>query len=140
MAACSSVWLYLSCNATISASASGRTSRTHGIVWFAHLSVAAGAVTWVRGLKERLQDPMTRLLAMDRNVLELPAFSAAQQRFEAVMAEMQQYEATLVQDWCSQVGSWADVACVCVTDGCVLKHTACKAPLPCQLLVAHAWQ
>jgi hypothetical protein len=67
-------------------------------------------VAWVRGLKERLQDPMSKLLAMDRSVLELPAFSAAQQRFEAVMAEMQQYEATLVQDWCSQVGPWTEKA------------------------------
>jgi hypothetical protein len=52
---------------------------------------------------ERLQEPMNKLLSMDRSVLDLAAFRAAQQKFELVMAEMQQYEAALVEDWCSQV-------------------------------------
>jgi hypothetical protein len=46
---------------------------------------------------------MNKLLSMDRSVLDLAAFRAAQQKFESVMAEMQQYEAALVEDWCSQV-------------------------------------
>jgi len=62
-----------------------------------------GALAWVRGLKERLQEPMNKLLSMDRSVLDLPAFRTAQQKFDSVMDEMQQYEALLVEDWCSQV-------------------------------------
>lgn len=64
-----------------------------------------GAVMWVRGLKERLQEPMDKLLGLDRSTLELPAFRSAQHKFEVVMAEMQQFEAGLVQDWCEQVGT-----------------------------------
>lgn len=64
----------------------------------------AGAVTWVRGLKERLQEPMNKLLSMDRSVLDLPAFRVAQLKFESVMTEMQQFETRLVEEWCSQVG------------------------------------
>lgn len=64
-------------------------------------------MTWVRGLKERLQEPMNKMLSMDRNVLDLAAFRAAQQKFESVMAEMQEYETALVEDWCSQVGTTA---------------------------------
>lgn len=63
----------------------------------------AGAVTWVRGLKERLHEPMDKLSSMDRSVTDLPAFRAALDKYDAVMAEMDQYEAALVADWCSQV-------------------------------------
>jgi dynein heavy chain len=63
---------------------------------------------WVRGLRERLQEPMQKLLAMDRSVLELPAFAAAEQKYEGVMAELAQYEAALVADWCQQVASTTD--------------------------------
>lgn len=52
---------------------------------------------------------MGKLLAMDRSVLDLPAFRAAQEKFESVVAEMQQYEATLEAEWCSQV------RCHCLT-------------------------
>lgn len=66
-------------------------------------ALVAGAVAWVRGLMERLQEPLNKLLSMDRSVLELPAFRAAYEKCESVLAEMQQYEASLVGDWCSQV-------------------------------------
>lgn len=46
---------------------------------------------------------MNKLLSMDRSVLDLPAFRTAHEKFDSVMAEMQQYEARLVEDWCSQV-------------------------------------
>eukprot|EP00878_Enallax_costatus_P030099 GHUV01032734.1.p2 GENE.GHUV01032734.1~~GHUV01032734.1.p2 ORF type:complete len:143 (-),score=36.64 GHUV01032734.1:204-632(-) len=65
--------------------------------------LSPGAVQWVRGLMERLQEPMGKLQSMDASVQEMPAFKAAQHSYEAVMAEMQQYEKALVQDWCSQV-------------------------------------
>lgn len=51
---------------------------------------------------ERLQEPMSKLQSMD-SVLELPAFKAAQHSYESLMAEMQQYEKALVEDWCAQV-------------------------------------
>jgi hypothetical protein len=57
----------------------------------------------VRGLWERLQEPMNKLLSMDRSVLDLPAFRTAHEKFDSVMAEMQKYEARLVEDWCRQV-------------------------------------
>lgn len=52
---------------------------------------------------ERLQEPMGKLQSMDAVVQDMPAFKSAQHSYEAVMAEMQQYEKALVQDWCSQV-------------------------------------
>lgn len=52
---------------------------------------------------ERLQEPMSKLLTMDSTVLEMPVFKAAQHSYHTVMAEMQQYEQALVQDWCAQV-------------------------------------
>eukprot|EP00878_Enallax_costatus_P014708 GHUV01015385.1.p1 GENE.GHUV01015385.1~~GHUV01015385.1.p1 ORF type:complete len:890 (+),score=327.73 GHUV01015385.1:1824-4493(+) len=68
----------------------------------------SGAVQWVRGLMERLQEPMGKLQSMDASVQEMPAFKAAQHSYEAVMAEMQQYEKALVQDWCSQVDTTSE--------------------------------
>lgn len=74
---------------------------------------------------------MGKLLAMDRSVLDLPAFRAAQEKFESVMAEMQQYEATLVADWCSQVrchGLTSRVVCAGVLPSA--EHSACHVGLP----------
>jgi hypothetical protein len=36
-------------------------------------------------------------------VLQLPSFEAAQHSYESLMADMQQYEQALVEDWCGQV-------------------------------------
>eukprot|EP00879_Flechtneria_rotunda_P005416 GHRR01005708.1.p1 GENE.GHRR01005708.1~~GHRR01005708.1.p1 ORF type:complete len:1495 (+),score=578.36 GHRR01005708.1:300-4784(+) len=68
----------------------------------------SGAVSWVRGLMERLQEPMGKLQSLDKSVQEMPAFKNVQHSYDTVMAEMQQYEAVLVQDWCAQVASTSD--------------------------------
>lgn len=62
---------------------------------------------------ERLQEPMGKLQSMDCSVQDMPTSKAAQRSYEAVMAEMQQYEKALVQDWCGQV---------CCTAGSVLLN------------------
>jgi hypothetical protein len=48
---------------------------------------------------------MGKLQAMDKAVTDMPAFKAAQHSYDSLMSEMQQYEAALVEDWCSQVRS-----------------------------------
>jgi hypothetical protein len=53
---------------------------------------------------ERLQQPMGKLQSMEA-VLELPSFKAAQHSYESLMADMQQYEKALAEDWCGQVSS-----------------------------------
>lgn len=63
----------------------------------------AGAVAWVHGLMERIQEPMSKLQGMHNSVLESPDARDIQHTYDTLMAAMQEYESIIVQDWCKQV-------------------------------------
>jgi dynein heavy chain, axonemal len=68
----------------------------------------AGAVSWVRGLAERLAEPMSKLAALDRSVHQLPAYRALQHAHASLTAELRAYEDRLVADWTNQVAATSD--------------------------------
>jgi hypothetical protein len=60
-------------------------------------------VSWVRGLRERLQEPMVKLQSLDKSVLDSTVGSNIQKQYDALMKNMQEYELAIVEDWCAQV-------------------------------------
>jgi len=63
----------------------------------------AGAVSWVRGLIERIQDPMQRLKQMGKGVLESEEGKEATRMFSVIMATLEDYEKQHVEEWSQQI-------------------------------------
>ena len=64
----------------------------------------AGAVAWVRGLKARLAEPFAKLQGMEHGaLLEGREGLAAVAAYDKVMAEMEAFEAGVVEEWHQQV-------------------------------------
>jgi dynein heavy chain len=76
----------------------------------------AGAVSWVRGLRQRLAEPFSKLQAKgDSALLEGREGRAAAARCAAVMERMEAFEAAAVEQWCNQVGGLGFLVCSLVS-------------------------
>ena len=60
----------------------------------------AGAVTWSRGLIERVEEPMTRLKGVGKAVLESEEGKEVVRAHAAIMASLKEFEVTHVENWC----------------------------------------
>mmetsp|Transcript_13737 Transcript_13737/g.31794 ORF Transcript_13737/g.31794 Transcript_13737/m.31794 type:complete len:4493 (-) Transcript_13737:49-13527(-) len=63
----------------------------------------AGAVAWVRGLVERVEDPMNRLKGMGKSVLESEEGKEATRAYNAIMTSLQEYERQHVEEWSREI-------------------------------------
>ncbi|PNW78281.1 hypothetical protein CHLRE_09g403800v5 [Chlamydomonas reinhardtii] len=68
----------------------------------------SGAAYWVRGLMERIKDPMDRLLTMNKMVLESELFREIQRTYDHLWEEMTEYRTRAVDAWCAQVAATSD--------------------------------
>ncbi len=69
----------------------------------------------MRGLMERIQEPMSKLQAMGPVLLESPQGVEVQHNYDGLMAAMQEYERIIVEDWCQQVRIAGNEACGCLS-------------------------
>ena len=60
----------------------------------------AGAVTWCRGLVERVEDPMNRLKGVGKAVLESEEGKEIVRAHSAIMASLRDFEVQHVDNWC----------------------------------------
>jgi dynein heavy chain len=60
----------------------------------------AGAVTWSRGLVERVEEPMTRLKGIGKSVLESEEGKEVVRAHAAIMASLREFEVQHVDTWC----------------------------------------
>ncbi|CAD7696266.1 unnamed protein product [Ostreobium quekettii] len=65
----------------------------------------SGAVAWVRGLVERVEEPMAKLRNMNKAVLDTEEAKQIQKSYSSLMAAMADYERVNTEDWCKQVTS-----------------------------------
>ena len=60
----------------------------------------AGAVTWSRGLVERVEEPMTRLKGVGKSVLESEEGKEVVRAHAAIMASLREFEVQHIDAWC----------------------------------------
>jgi dynein heavy chain, axonemal len=63
----------------------------------------SGKVAWVRGLVERVEDPMGKLRSMGKVVTDSEGFKEITKTYTALMAAMAEHERVAVEEWCKQV-------------------------------------
>jgi len=68
-----------------------------------NLPPRSGAVTWVRGLVERVEDPMVRLKMMSKSVLETEEGKDAVRFYTAIMESLKEFELTQVSEWALEI-------------------------------------
>jgi hypothetical protein len=70
--------------------------------------LTAGAVAWVRGLLERIEEPMAKLKVMHNSGLDTELGAAIQRAYVETKAAMAEYERSMVEDWCKSVAATSD--------------------------------
>ncbi len=60
----------------------------------------AGAVTWSRGLIERVEEPMTRLKGVGKSVLDSEEGKEVVRAHAAIMASLREFEVAHIDTWC----------------------------------------
>lgn len=68
----------------------------------------AGAVAWVRGLLQRVQEPMVRLRQMSRIVLDVDEGREVEKTFNIVVKSLQEYELIHVEKWAKNVSNTSE--------------------------------
>eukprot|EP00960_Hanusia_phi_P039486 753915-Hanusia_phi.AAC.17 len=63
----------------------------------------AGAVTWVRGLMERVQEPMNRLKAMNKSILDSEEGKECIRAYSAILNSLQEYERQHREEWALEI-------------------------------------
>jgi dynein heavy chain, axonemal len=63
----------------------------------------AGALTWCRGLVERIQIPMTKLNQLDRSIIEREEAKEAAKVFTTIVALLQDFETQKIDEWSRDV-------------------------------------
>ena len=73
------------------------------IAW--NLPPIAGSLTWCRGLKERVQDPMEKLrkLSNARAVMEREEAKEVVKLYTSLIASMRTYEQSRIEEWSAEV-------------------------------------
>lgn len=70
-----------------------------------NLPPVAGALTWCRGLVERIEHPMRKLKELNQNVMEREEAKEVYKVYGTVMASLQEYENQKVEEWSRDVES-----------------------------------
>lgn len=68
----------------------------------------SGAVAWVRGLVERIEEPMIKLSAHSSRVMETDRGHEVQKVYDALMTAMNEYQGKSFATWCEQVAATSD--------------------------------
>lgn len=68
----------------------------------------SGAVAWVRGLVERIDEPMQKLRTMNKVILEMEQAKEIQRTYDTLMAAMAEYQQKQVAAWCDRVAATSD--------------------------------
>lgn len=63
----------------------------------------SGSVNWVRGLKQRIQEPMEKLQALNNMVMETDEAKEILKLYTSLMEQMGEHEAATVTLWCSEI-------------------------------------
>eukprot|EP01041_Mallomonas_annulata_P000386 gene386-700_t len=71
------------------------------IAW--NLPPIAGALTWCRGLVERIQIPMTKLQQLERSILEREEAKEVSKVNGTIMASLQEFENQKIEEWSREV-------------------------------------
>ncbi|CAM9107555.1 unnamed protein product [Discosporangium mesarthrocarpum] len=64
-----------------------------------NLPPIAGALTWCRGLVERIQIPMAKLQQLDRTILDREEAKEVAKVYATIMASLQEYENQKIEEW-----------------------------------------
>jgi len=67
------------------------------IAW--NLPPIAGALTWCRGLVERIQIPMVKLNQMDRSILEREEAKEVNKVYTTIVASLSEFENQKIEEW-----------------------------------------
>lgn len=67
----------------------------------------SGAVAWVRGLKQRVEEPMSRLNAYPQ-AETVPEVAELQSLFESLIQAMDEYEKKRIAEWCAEIEATSD--------------------------------
>ena len=68
----------------------------------------AGAVSWVRGIRQRLDEPMVRFLGIGKSVIESEEGAEVTRAYESLVISLQEYEDKHVKEWCAELGQTSD--------------------------------
>ena len=68
----------------------------------------AGAVNWVRGLRQRLDEPMVRFQGIGKTIIESEEGIEVMRAYEALITSLQEFEDKHVQEWCVEIGQTSD--------------------------------
>ncbi len=68
----------------------------------------SGAVAWVRGLVERIEEPIQKLRTMNKAIMEMDQARDIEKTFESLMAQMREYQGKQVALWCERVAATSD--------------------------------
>lgn len=68
----------------------------------------SGAAYWVRGLMERISEPMSKLQTLNKMVLDSDLAREIQRTYDNLWAEMLEYRKRAVDAWCEQVAATSD--------------------------------
>lgn len=68
----------------------------------------SGAAYWVRGLMERIEEPMSKLKTLNKIVLETDLAKEIMRTYDHLMEEMGAFKAKAVEAWCVQVAATSD--------------------------------
>ena len=68
-----------------------------------NLPPIAGALTWCRGLKERITDPMTKLRGLNRTIMNREEAKEVAKVYAAIISSLEDYEHQRIEEWGSDV-------------------------------------
>lgn len=68
----------------------------------------SGAAYWVRGLMERIEEPMIKLKTLNKIVLETDLAKEIMRTYDHLMEDMAAYKTKAVDAWCAQVAVTSD--------------------------------
>jgi dynein heavy chain len=68
-----------------------------------NLPPIAGALTWCRGLKERISDPMSKLKQLNRSIMNREEAKEVAKVYAAIVASLEDYEHQKIEEWGSDV-------------------------------------
>ena len=68
-----------------------------------NLPPRSGAVTWARGLMERVDDPMMRLKSMSKGILESEEGKEVIRSHSSIMHALREYETIHIEDWAKEI-------------------------------------
>ncbi len=68
-----------------------------------NLPPIAGALTWCRGLKERIADPMTKLKSLSRTIMNREEAKEVTKVYTAIVSSLEDYEHQRIEEWGSDV-------------------------------------